>query len=112
MLEHAKSTSTQVLDPMEHPVMLSCSSSRAVTPGGTLARDGRVQPGDYLVSVNEEEMRTISHSQALDILRRTHMVPLGQGRLSPISAMNARFKVARWQNLIPSVPWIAPGWRE
>ena len=51
-----------------------------MTPGGTLARDGRIQPGDYLVSVNEEAMRTISHSQALDILRRTHMVPLGQGR--------------------------------
>ena len=66
------------------------ASSRAVTPGGTLARDGRVQPGDYLVSVNEEEMRTISHSQALDILRRTHMVPLGQGRSCPISAVNAR----------------------
>ena len=58
----------------------SSSSCRAVTPGGTLARDGRIQPGDYLVSVNEEAMRTISHSQALDILRRTHMVPLGQGR--------------------------------
>ena len=21
------------------------------------------------------------------------------------------YKVARWQNLIPSFPWIAPGWR-
>ena len=23
----------------------------------------------------------------------------------------ASAKVARWQNLIPSFPWIAPGWR-
>ena len=22
-----------------------------------------------------------------------------------------RYSVARWQNLIPSFPWIAPGWR-
>ena len=51
---------------------------RSVTPGGTLARDGRILPGDYLVAVNGESMREISHSQALDILRRTHMVPLNQ----------------------------------
>ncbi len=50
---------------------------RSVAPGGTLARDGRVQPGDYLVSVNGESMRRISHSQALDALRRTHMMPRG-----------------------------------
>ncbi len=49
---------------------------RSVAPGGTLATDGRIQPGDYLVSVNGESMRRISHSQALDILRRTHMIPL------------------------------------
>ena len=94
MAEHAKSTSTQVHDLMEHPVMLSCSSSRAVTPGGTLARDGRVQPGDYLVSVNEEEMRTISHSQALDILRRTHMVPLGQGRVFFLGNLGNEYSLA------------------
>ena len=51
---------------------------RSITPGGTLARDQRIQPGDYLVGVNGETMRKISHSQALDILRRTHMIPLQQ----------------------------------
>ena len=28
----------------------------------------------------------------------------------PLEMMN-RSSVARWQNLIPSFPWIAPGWR-
>ena len=27
------------------------------------------------------------------------------------NSMPLSFKVARWQNLIPSFPWIAPGWR-
>ena len=51
---------------------------RSVTRGGTLARDGRVQPGDYLVAVNSENMRGVSHSQALAVLRRAQSVPLGE----------------------------------
>ena len=43
---------------------------RSVTRGGTLARDGRIQPGDYLVAVNSENMRGVSHSQALAVLRQ------------------------------------------
>ena len=50
---------------------------RSVTRGGTLARDGRIQPGDYLVAVNNENMRSVSHSQALAVLRRAQTVPLG-----------------------------------
>ena len=50
---------------------------RSVTRGGTLARDGRVQPGDYLVAVNRENMRGMSHNQALAVLRRAQTVPLG-----------------------------------
>ena len=50
---------------------------RSVTRGGTLARDGRVQPGDYLVAVNRENMRGVSHSQAHAVLRRAQTVPLG-----------------------------------
>lgn len=34
---------------------------RSVTPGGTLARDGRIHPGDYLVAVNGENMRNIRY---------------------------------------------------
>ena len=49
---------------------------RSVAPGGTVGRDGRVHAGDYLVRVNGENMKNISHGEALDILRRTHMIPL------------------------------------
>ena len=51
---------------------------RSLTRGGTLARDGRIQPGDYLVAVNGENMRCVSHSQALAVLRRAQTVPLGE----------------------------------
>jgi C-terminal processing protease CtpA/Prc len=40
-----------------------------VAPGGTFARDGRILPGDYLVKVNGENMRNISHSQVRDCER-------------------------------------------
>merc|ERR1719210_2418041 len=51
---------------------------RSVAPGGTIGRDGRILPGDYLVRVNGENMKNISHAEALDILRRTHMIPLNK----------------------------------
>ncbi|CAB4065132.1 MPDZ [Lepeophtheirus salmonis] len=51
---------------------------KSITPGGTLARDGRIQPGDYMVKVNNELLRNIKHSEALNILKRTHKVPLNQ----------------------------------
>ena len=50
---------------------------RSIVPTGTLGRDGRIQAGDYMVKVNGENMRNISLNQALDILRRTQKVPLG-----------------------------------
>jgi multiple PDZ domain protein len=50
---------------------------RSLTRGGTLARDGRVQPGDYLVNVNGENLRGVSQAAALAVLRRTQLVPLG-----------------------------------
>ena len=51
---------------------------RSLTKGGTLARDGRLQPGDYLVAVGGENMRSISHRDALAVLRRTQLTPLGE----------------------------------
>ena len=36
---------------------------RSLTRGGPLARDGRLQPGDYLVNVNNENMRGVSQNQ-------------------------------------------------
>ena len=51
---------------------------RSLTKGGTLARDGRLQPGDYLVAVSGENMRSISHREALAVLRRTQLIALGE----------------------------------
>ncbi len=50
---------------------------RSLTRGGTLARDGRIQPGDYLVNVNGENLRSVSQAAALAVLRRTQLVPQG-----------------------------------
>ena len=51
---------------------------RSLTRGGTLARDGRVQPGDYLVNVNGENLRGVSQAAALAVLRRTQLVAQGE----------------------------------
>jgi C-terminal processing protease CtpA/Prc len=51
---------------------------RSLTRGGTLARDGRIQPGDYLVNVNGENLRSVSQAAALAVLRRTQLVPQGE----------------------------------
>lgn len=61
---------------------------RSLTRGGTLAKDGRIQPGDYLVSVNNENMRGVSQNQALAVLRRTQLVP--QGGQVPITYIPAQ----------------------
>jgi len=52
---------------------------RSLTCGGTLACDWRVQPGDYLV--NLENLRGVSRAAALAVLRRTQLVPLGKRKL-------------------------------
>ena len=51
---------------------------RSVAPGGTIGQDGRILPGDYLVRVNGENMKSISHAEALDIIRKTHSIPLNK----------------------------------
>ena len=50
---------------------------RSLTKDGTLACD-KNSAGDYLVTVNGENMRNISHSQALAVLRRAQAIPLGE----------------------------------
>ncbi|PSN48941.1 hypothetical protein C0J52_03469 [Blattella germanica] len=46
----------------------------AVVAGGCIARDGRIVPGDYLLSVNNESLRNVTNSQARAILRRTQLL--------------------------------------
>ncbi|KAL8570734.1 hypothetical protein ACOMHN_039168 [Nucella lapillus] len=47
---------------------------KSVAPGGAAHRDGRLQPGDLLVSVNSESLRRITNAQARAILRRTSLL--------------------------------------
>jgi len=46
----------------------------AVAPGGALYRDGRIVPGDFLVAVNNENLRNVTNSQARAILRRAQLL--------------------------------------
>jgi multiple PDZ domain protein len=46
----------------------------AVAAGGCIAHDGRISPGDYLLSVNNESLRKVTNSQARAILRRTQLL--------------------------------------
>ncbi|XP_023705166.1 multiple PDZ domain protein isoform X5 [Cryptotermes secundus] len=46
----------------------------AVAGGGCIAHDGRIVPGDYLLSVNNESLRKVTNSQARAILRRTQLL--------------------------------------
>ena len=47
---------------------------KSITPGGAVHKDGRLQPGDYVVSINNESLRRITNAQARAILRRTGLL--------------------------------------
>ncbi|RZF43874.1 hypothetical protein LSTR_LSTR007210 [Laodelphax striatellus] len=42
--------------------------------GGSLAQDGRIAPGDLIVSVNNESLRRVSKGQARAVLRRANLL--------------------------------------
>ena len=63
----------------------------AVVAGGCIARDGRIVPGDYLLSVNNESLRNVTNSQARAILRRTQLLSTDIRYLS-------RTHYANWMN--------------
>ena len=47
---------------------------KSMSADGAVQRDGRVQLGDYVVSLNNESMRNITNAQARAILRRATLV--------------------------------------
>lgn len=46
----------------------------SISEGGAVYKDGRIQVGDYILSVNNESMKRITNSQARAIMRRTQLV--------------------------------------
>lgn len=47
---------------------------KTVAPGGAVAKDGRIQVGDYVVTINNETLRRITNAQARAILRRASLL--------------------------------------
>ncbi|KAG8223744.1 hypothetical protein J437_LFUL003109, partial [Ladona fulva] len=47
---------------------------KEVTPGGAVARDGRIAPGDLVLSVNHESLRRVGSAQAKTILHRAQLL--------------------------------------
>ncbi|VDL70088.1 unnamed protein product [Nippostrongylus brasiliensis] len=54
-----------------------------------IALDGRVQVGDYIVRINQENLRNVTSSQARAILRRTNLIGT-QCNVTYITAADAR----------------------
>ena len=47
---------------------------KAISDNGAVYKDGRIQLGDYLLTVNNESMRRITSAQARSILRRSSLL--------------------------------------
>ena len=50
--------------------------AKYVDPDGTIGRDGRIHPGDYLVKVSGQNLRNRSQQEAIEIIRQTNKIPL------------------------------------
>ena len=47
---------------------------KTIIPTGAIGNDGRIQVGDYLVTVNNETLRRVTNAQARSILRRASLL--------------------------------------
>lgn len=45
-----------------------------VSEGGAVAKDGRLKPGDLVLSLNYENLRRVTPAQARAILRRAQLI--------------------------------------
>ena len=42
---------------------------QSIAPKGPAEQDGRIQPGDRIISINGQSLEGVSHNVAVDILR-------------------------------------------
>ena len=61
--------------------------------------------------IDEDHLTLATHASPANLYRDGRNSGRGLGCVNPTSGLPLAAKVARWQNLIPSFPWIAPGWR-
>lgn len=47
---------------------------KALNPNGAIKKDGRLNLGDYLTAINNENLRNVTNSQARAILRRAQLL--------------------------------------
>ena len=104
-----------------HLWLSPCSARRRTTyyDVGTAAVAARRQPHDDFarapvlslplppsLPLQENELRSLIGRELRRLRRRCRRRAALRRRF-----VEPPFKVARWQNLIPSFPWIVPGWR-
>ena len=61
------------MESMDSGVVNGCVV-KTIMSSGAIAKDGRIQVGDVIVSVNNESLRRITTSQARAILRRSSLI--------------------------------------
>uniref|UniRef100_A0A915LJ55 PDZ domain-containing protein n=1 Tax=Meloidogyne javanica TaxID=6303 RepID=A0A915LJ55_MELJA len=61
-----------------------------------LAKDGRIQPGDFIVKINGENLRNVTNAQARAILKRANLIG---AHISYITASDARLWKDRFHRL-------------
>ena len=47
---------------------------KTISSGGAIGKDGRIQIGDYVVTINNETLKRITNAQARAILRRASLL--------------------------------------
>jgi len=47
---------------------------KSMTETGAVGKDGRLNIGDYLISLNNESLRNVTNSQARAIIRRAQLI--------------------------------------
>lgn len=57
---------------------------RSLVPGGVAEQDGRITPGDKLVSVNEKVINNVTLNEAVQALKCTLPGPIKLGFCKPL----------------------------